>query len=241
MDTLMRLGLLTLGFTLVAGAMLPAEGGAARKRRVPPAFQPVTDDPALPRVLLIGDSISIGYTLPTRKLLAGKANVHRPGTNCGPTTRGLDQIDKWLGDGKWDVIHFNWGLHDLKYMNAKGALADVGEGKQQVPIDAYEKNLDQLVQRLKRTGARLIWAATTPVPEGSKGRVKGDSAKYNAAAARVMKKHGVATDDLYAFALPQLEKIQRPANVHFTPEGSNALAEQVAASILKALAKGTKK
>ena len=54
-------------------------------------------------------------------------------------------------------------------------------------------------------------------------------------------KDGVLTDDLYAFALPQLAKIQRPANVHFTAEGSNALAEQVAASILKALGEGTKK
>ena len=50
-----------------------------------PAFAPVTDDPKLPRVLLIGDSISIGYTIPVRKLLEGKANVHRIWENGGPT------------------------------------------------------------------------------------------------------------------------------------------------------------
>ena len=62
---------------------------------------------------------------PTRKALAGKANVHRAPTNCGPTIRGLEGLDQWLGDGRWDVIHFNWGLHDLKYMGPTGKnLAD---------------------------------------------------------------------------------------------------------------------
>ncbi len=79
-----------------------------KPRKPYPAFATVEDDPRLPRVLLIGDSISIGYTVPVRKLLAGKANVHRIPTNGGPTTRGLEQIDKWLGKKPWDVIHFNW-------------------------------------------------------------------------------------------------------------------------------------
>lgn len=196
---------------------------------------PIKDDPKLPRVLIIGDSISIGYTLPTRALLKGKANLHRPSTNCGPTTRGLAGINAWLGKGKWDVIHFNWGLHDLKYMNAKGTLVGVGEGKQQVPVDQYEKNLDTLVKRLKKTKAKLIWCATTPVPKGAKGRVPGDVEIYNQAAARVMKKNGVVINDLYAFATPQLSKIQRRADVHYTPDGSKVLAKRVAEVVTKAL------
>ena len=90
------------------------------KRKPNPIFAPVKDDPKLPRVLLIGDSISIGYTLPTREFLKGKANLHRIPTNGGPTTKGLASIEAWLGKGKWDVIHFNWGLHDLKYMGPNG-------------------------------------------------------------------------------------------------------------------------
>src|SRR3954471_2877283 len=111
-----------------------------------PAFAPVTDNPALPRVLLIGDSISIGYTVSVRKALAGKANVHRIPENGADTLNGLKKIDSWLGDSHWDVIHFNWGLHDLKV---------TAEGDRQVPIDAYEKNLQVLVKRLKETGAHL--------------------------------------------------------------------------------------
>ena len=112
-----------------------------RKTQPNPVLAPISDVAGLPRVLLIGDSISMGYTPAVRELLAGKANVHRPPTNCGPTIRGLEQIDAWLGDGHWDVIHFNFGLHDLKIMES---------GKHQVALDQYEKNLRQLVQRIRQ-------------------------------------------------------------------------------------------
>jgi len=106
----------------MALAKKPAKKPAPAKKG---PMAPIKDVEGLPRVLLIGDSISIGYTLDTRKLLAGKVNVHRIPTNGGPTSRGLESLDEWLGKGKWDVIHFNWGLHDLKYMGPKGGnLAD---------------------------------------------------------------------------------------------------------------------
>ena len=82
-----------------------AKAKAAKKRAANPAFRKVEDVAGLPRVLLIGDSISIGYTASVQKLLQGKANVHRAPTNCGPTTRGLQQLDRWLGDKSWDVVH----------------------------------------------------------------------------------------------------------------------------------------
>jgi lysophospholipase L1-like esterase len=195
-----------------------------------PAFEEVKDDPALPRVLIVGDSISIGYTAPVRKLLAGKANVHRIMTNGGPTTNGLKNLTEWLGAARWDVIHFNWGLHDLRIMD---------DGKHQVPIEEYEKNLAELVARLKATGARLIWCSTTPVPAGklSPPRRTADVPRYNEAAARIMGASGIPINDLYSFALPRLDRIQRPENVHFTAEGSERLAEVVAREILRALGK----
>ncbi len=193
-------------------------------------FQPIEDDPDLPRVLLIGDSISVGYTLPVREKLAGEANVHRAMQNCGPTSRGVEHLDEWLGDGDWDVIHFNFGLHDIKIME------DTGE--HQVPIDEYEDNLEEMVARMKQTGADLVWASTTPVPENVQGpeRDPQDVVRYNEVAAAIMREHSVTIDDLYEFALPQLEVIQKPQNVHFTPEGSEVLARQVAESIRQALA-----
>ena len=90
-----------------------------------PAFAPVADQAGLPRVLLIGDSISIGYTVTVRTELAGKANVHRIPENGADTANGLKKIDDWLGDSHWDVIHFNWGLHDLKVTPAGGRQVDL--------------------------------------------------------------------------------------------------------------------
>ena len=232
MRSLRRLVLITLSMAIMSAAVgeIHAQDKPARPPRRPPSpvFAPVKDDPALPRVLLIGDSISIGYTVAVRGELAGKANVHRAPTNCGPTIRGLEQLDRWLGDGPWDVIHFNWGLHDLKKI----------EGKHQVPIKDYEKNLGELVERLKKTGATLVWCSTTPVPEGcSPPRTDDDVVAYNAVAKKIMDAAGIAVDDLYTFALPRLAEIQQPANVHFKPQGSAVLAKQVAAAIVEELPK----
>jgi acyl-CoA thioesterase-1 len=222
----------TLAFSIVvAGAADAKKAATPRKpRKADPAFAPVTDDPKLPRVLLIGDSVSIGYILAVRDLLKGKANVHRIPTNGGPTINGLANLAKWLDTGKWDVIHFNWGLHDLKFMDT---------GKQQVPLDDYGKNLRELVKQLKATGAKLIWCATTPVPEGDLKpmRKNSDVIAYNAVAKKIMDEVGVAIDDLYAYALPKLKDIQRPVNVHFSDDGSKVLAKQVVASIEAALPK----
>lgn len=214
----------------IALALAPAlaqEQKKPEKKQPDPAFAAVTDDPKLPRVLLIGDSISIGYTVPTRKLLEGKANVHRIPENGGPTTNGRAKLKKWLGDSKWDVIHFNWGLHDIK-MDA---------GKHQVPVGEYEKNLRELVHTMKATKAKLIWASTTPVPEGNVKPVRRDEdvVNYNAVAKKIMDENHVEINDLYAFAVPRLKMIQQPVNVHFTVSGSAALAERVARAIEAAL------
>ncbi|MEZ5384035.1 MAG: SGNH/GDSL hydrolase family protein [Prosthecobacter sp.] len=223
---------------VAADAPKPAPKAPA-KRKPSPAFAKIEDVPGLPRVLLIGDSISIGYTLNVRELLKGKANVHRIPTNGGPTTNGLQHLKEWLGDSKWDVIHFNWGLHDLKYISDKSqGLADpkAADAHQQVLLADYEKNLTELVKTMQDTGAKLIWCSTTPVPEGAGGRVKGDELKYNEAAARVMKAAGVPTDDLHAHAAAKPDA-QLPANVHYTPEGSRYLAEKVSAVITEYLPK----
>lgn len=192
-----------------------------------PALAPVHDDPALPRVLIIGASISIGYTPHVQKALVGKANVHHNAGSAGSTVTGLRKIDSWLGDGRWDVIYFNWGLHDLKTV----------DGKRATPINEYEQNLRTLVARLKKTGATLIWCSSPPVPANVKSppRSNDDVLAYNAVAKRVMEENGVAINDLYAFAMPQLKEIQLPENVHYTEKGYAVLASEVARCIRNTL------
>jgi len=222
--------------TLALGVLpSPAPGQEKKQPKPDPVFAKITDVPGLPRVLLIGDSISMGYTLPVRKLFDGKANVHRVLENGGPTTNGVAKIDKWLnvnGSNKWDVIHFNWGLHDLKVTK---------EGNQVNP-DEYEKNLRQLVKKLKATGAKLIWATTTPVPEGklSPPRKNEDVILYNTISLKIMKEEGVAVNDLYAAVLPKQKEWQRKENVHFTDAGSRTLADLVFKAINQELGPKTK-
>lgn len=84
----------------------------------------------------------------------------------------------------------------------------------------------------------MIWASTTLVPEGETGRIVGDDIKYNTAAARVMKNHGVLINDLHATSAAfTSDMFVRPGNVHFKPKGSEKLAAQVVAVIANALPK----
>ena len=183
------------------------------------AWDFVVDDPKLPRVLLIGDSVSRGYTQAVRKALAGKANVHRAPANCGPTASGIKNIEVWLGDGKWDLIHFNFGIHDRA-----------------TPLTDYTTRLEQLITRMKQTGARLMWASTTPIYDSADGKYRAAAVtERNAAALELMKKHAVAIDDLYTAIQPHLKTYQPPNDVHFTAQGYDFLGQTVAEAILKAL------
>jgi lysophospholipase L1-like esterase len=192
----------------------------------------------LPNVLIIGDSISNGYMKPLVGMLKGKAKVvHNPG-NAAHSANGLQNLDEWLGDTDWAVIHINHGLHDLKYVDKNGKNTTSKEvGHMQIPLEQYGKNMEAIVMRLKKTGATLIFATTTPYPDKPGGPLRevDDAEKYNTVALKIMKKHHVGVNDLYTFALPQLKALQRPKNVHFTPEGSKALAREVDRHIRKAL------
>jgi lysophospholipase L1-like esterase len=186
------------------------------------AWSFVKDDPALPRVLLIGDSISRGYTMATRKALAGKANVHRAPANCGPTRSGLANMDVWLGSGKWDAIHFNFGIHDRK-----------------TDPKVYAENLEKLIARLQKTGAKLIWARTTPPPPPGDLPVftLKECETINRVADEVMKKNNIPLDDLHSCILPRVAEFQNPNDVHFKEAGYELMGQQVAKVVLEVLGK----
>jgi len=196
-------------------------------RRIRADFVPETsewgfirDDPALPRVILIGDSISRSYTVPVRQALAGKANVHRAPANCGPTDSGLRNLDVWLnqGSGKWDLIYLNFGIHD----RAKSP-------------EQYGANLEQVVARLEATGARLIFARTTPFRTAEAPDVDGSLA-LNAVSDAVMQRHGIAVDGLHAAVAASLDTVQADDHTHFKVEGIQLLAAQAAQTIAAVLA-----
>lgn len=210
-----------------------------------PAFENPLDDPALPRVLLIGDSISIGYTQEVRRRLAGKANVHRPPCNCQHTGHGLVNIDKWLGTNRWDVIHFNWGIWDTHMLGKDGKISRIrhevtdGSLRQRFSPAEYGRNLRQLVKHLQATGATLIWANSTPVLFRTGERLKAIP-DLNDVAGAIMKENQIAINDLYGFSLTNAATWQKEDKCHFNPEGNLHLGEQVAGVIESVLPKAEK-
>lgn len=218
---------------------VPEKGSIEETSKKKKKSKKVSLDPNLPMVLILGDSISMGYMGTVKKELAKKANViHNPG-NAGGTTKTLQFIDKWLEMQKWDVIHFNLGLHDLKRVTEPGGA--VGSDDKNDPFQAdlptYSKNLEVIVKKLKESGAKLVFATTTPFLEGvSPYRDPVDVPKYNAAAVAIMEKYKVPVNDLYGLIKPHLAEVQKPKNVHFRGGGSSKMGKQVAAEVKKLLA-----
>lgn len=205
------------------------------------AFTNPKDDPNLPNVLLIGDSISNAYTVDVRKQLQGKADVFRIPGNGKNSAYGLKHLNKWLalGPGEWDVIHFNWGLWDLCYRNPKSktqGYRDKVNGTITATPEQYRANMEKIVSRLLKTDATLIWCTTTPVPEHEAGRKLGDDLIYNKISEEIMKENGVLINDLHTYALEKYDEIQvKEGDVHYTKEGSAYLAVKVAKDIEAAL------
>jgi acyl-CoA thioesterase-1 len=224
-------------------ALLPAAALAWEKDKpaTPPVIPPNPHN--LPQVLLIGDSISSGYYHSVAKALEGKAVVAKSSDNGESTAVGVKKIDGWLGDTKWDVIHFNWGVWDM--YGWQYAADDRSPAM-------YAQRLDTLVVRMKKTGARLIWATTTPVPPKPEStmlkRWKTEvvidqdlERQYQEEALQVMKKHNVQVNDLYALLKPRRSEFQADDDVHFSGGGSALMAGQVADCILKNLGSAMEK
>lgn len=146
--------------------------------------RPNDDHVAKPRVLILGDSISIGYTPHLRTLLEAEAVVVRPTDsrgrpeNCAGTAHALRHLDRWLalGGGRFDVIHFNFGLHDMKRLDpATGRNANSLDAPRQAepwqtrswPAQARESVVIVRVPGPRSTVPRLghTWFDTAGRPE----------------------------------------------------------------------------
>jgi lysophospholipase L1-like esterase len=187
------------------------------------AWDYVEDNPALPRLLIIGDSISRGYTIPVRHALAGRANVHRAPANCDSTVFGLKNLGIWLADSKWDVILWNFGIHDR---NTEPSV--------------YRENLESILKRLQTTGAKIIWVRTTPAPLSGidqEGFTDAEANELNRIADEVMKTANISEVDLYALLRPNLNELQLPNSVHFTDTGYEIMGFEVAKDVLLTLQK----
>ena len=104
----------------------------------PAAAQPAAP---LPKVVLVGDSIRLGYAPIVARKLEGMAIVSSPEPNGGDSANVLGNLDAWVLREKPDVVHFNAGLHDLKVARTSR--------RHQVALDEYEANLHEIVGRAR--------------------------------------------------------------------------------------------
>jgi len=188
----------------------------------------------LAKVVLIGDSIRIGYAPLVAKRLEGKAIVVSAKPNGEDSGNVLKNLQEWVIKENPDVVHINAGLHDLKLKDAA----------YQVPLAEYEKNLKMILERIqKETHAKIIFATSTPILDNLHAqrkagfdRLEADVQKYNTAAVAIMKQAGVPIDDLHKRVEDGgKEKLIGPDGTHYTPAGYEMLAEAVTNSILPSL------
>jgi dienelactone hydrolase/lysophospholipase L1-like esterase len=195
------------------------------------------DAPALPKVVLIGDSIRLAYAPLVARRLVGQAVVVGPVANGADSGNVLAHLDEWVLREKPDVVHLSCGLHDLKY--------DRKSGDYQVTLAAYEANLRRIVERIrKETSAALVFATTTPIDDerharrgATFDRREADVRRYNAAALEVMLPARIIVHDVHALveqAGP--EKWLAADGTHFTQAANERLAESVAECVLRQLA-----
>lgn len=199
-------------------------------------------EPGLPKVVLLGDSIRLGYAPLVEKLLAGKAIIVSPKANGGDSANTLKNLEAWAIREQPDIVHFNCGIHDVKKSKKTG--------EHQVPAQQYEANLRRIVERLrKETKATVIFATTTPILDerAAKGRAKADyelleasAVQYNGIARKVTQELKVPVNDLRA-VMPDTgtrEKLISADGIHFTQEGREKLAAAVAEAISRHLPTG---
>ena len=191
-------------------------------------------DKPLPRVVLVGDSIRMGYAPLVAKRLDGKAIVISAKPNGEDTANVLRNLDEWVIKERPDVVHINAGLHDLK----------VKDKSYQVPLTDYEKNLNTILERIRTgTKARIIFATSTPILDNLHAlrkvgfdRFEADVRKYNATAVAVMKRAGVPINDLHKLIEDGgREKLMAGDGTHYTEQGYELLAGAVTGTILRAL------
>lgn len=179
------------------------------------------DETSLDRVLLIGDSISRGYTQPVIELLKDVVHVDRLANSRGINDPALTrEITYVLGEFRYKAIHFNNGLHGFH-----------------IPDDVYGSQLAQLVDVLGHygQGAKLIWASSTPVT------LAGDAStldpinnaivlRRNEIAAAIMRDSNIPINDLYSVMVDRPE-LSAGDGYHYTSEGYEVLGKRVAARI----------
>ena len=178
-------------------------------------------------LLLVGDSIRMGYDKSVKKTLEGLANVYFPAENCRFASYLLRSFHDYLDgvDGKdIDVVHWNAGLWDCLRLFEE----DV-----HTPVEIYEYYIDRLCVRIKKVcpNAKVVFATSTSVlsekMDKNFKRYNEDIEKYNEAAVKVCRKHGFEINDLYSLSVTLGEEVHSDPVHYYTTSGTEAFTNKV--------------
>lgn len=188
-------------------------------------------DGPLPNVLVLGDSISIGYTGATYDLLKDQFDVMHPADNCRNSSYTLAHVDQWLAEiPNAQVITWNNGIWNT-VRDSQRTPGDPVTWFGTTP-EQYESDIIQIARKLKATGARVIFFTTTDVSPTASTFESGKEEVLNEIAKRVLPSEGIEVYDLNAFAKQSGAEHQATFDVHFTEAGNKVLGAYVAGAIL---------
>ena len=178
-------------------------------------------------LILLGDSIRMGYQPEVMKLLEGKFEVLGPKENGRWSGYTLNSLRFWMPEWpKADVIHLNVGLWDTG--------DDYGFGRSFTRLPDYKENLELILRVLREhyPEAKLILATTTPTLDRDQQVIR----DYNAVLRAVAEEQGIVLDDLYSLFAGREEEYVCPDKLHLTREGFVLAARQVASYAEKVIA-----
>ncbi len=128
-----------------------------------------------------------------------------------------------LGQCRFDLVHFNNGLHGWGYSE-----------------EEYQKAFPELLATIRKHApqARLIWATITPVRQAGKLDVIAENTSRvrarNKIAEEIVAREGISVDDLYGLVKDHPEYWSADG-VHFNAQGVAAQVEQVTKRIAETL------
>ena len=184
------------------------------------------------KVVLLGDSIRMGYTPKVKELMDGAADVWGPRENGAHCMWTLGHFGPWVIDQKPDVLHFNFGIHDQ-------SEASYGDGQPQVLPEQYALALKRFIARAKElTTAKLIWASSTPLYQAEEGtpmqdwKSRGRIDEYNRIALDIVQAEAIPVNDLNAVIMNNnFWDCLLEDGCHMTDKGNQVLAEAVVAAV----------
>lgn len=186
------------------------------------------------KILLLGDSIRMSYQPLVAKALQGTADVVGPEDNCQYSLYTLASLERWLRQfGTPDIVHWNNGIHDAGHNPDRSPA--------QIPIEIYRLTLEFILQRLQESGAKIIWATSTPVHPDRPFRNdqwawrNAEIDRYNSVALDLMESRGIPVNDLHSIVMSDIDANLCEDMLHLSEAGMGKCANAVADVIRKYL------